>query len=282
MKVVILAGGLGTRLSEETTIKPKPMVEIGGNPILWHIMKIYSHYGFNDFIICLGYKGYLIKEWFSHYYLHHCDVTFDLGANSIQYHQSKGENWRVTLVDTGEETMTGGRIKRIKDYVGGETFMMTYGDGVADIDVPKLVKYHKDNQNIATMTSVIPEGRFGALDVEEDKIISFREKKDNKDRINGGFFVLEPEVFDYIEGDVTYFEQEPLSDLARDGKLFAFAHDGFWKCMDNLKDKKDLEDLWQSGSAPWKVWDFPEDGGVIKSIQDKDVQGNIGKKGLRW
>jgi len=280
MKVVILAGGLGTRLSEETTIKPKPMIEIGGNPILWHIMKIYSHYGFNDFIICLGYKGYFIKEWFSHYYLHHCDVTFDLGANSIQYHQSKGENWRVTLVDTGEETMTGGRIKRVKNYVGNETFMMTYGDGVSDININSLVDFHRQNGVLATMTSVIPDGRFGTFDVEGSKVTVFREKKDNIQKINGGFFVLEPGVFDYIKGDLMPFEQEPLANLAKDGKLFTYAYEGFWKCMDSLKDKKDLEDLWQSGNAPWKVWD--KTGGCTESIQNKNEQASDGKQDLRW
>ncbi len=276
MKTIILAGGLGTRLSEETAIKPKPMVEIGGLPILWHIMKIYSHYGFNDFIICLGYKGYYIKEWFSHYCLHQSDVTFDLAKNEIEYHRNSVDPWKVTLVDTGEETLTGGRIKRVKDYIGNETFMATYGDGVSDLDISALVDFHQKNHNVATMTSIIPEGRFGAIDTDGHKVISFKEKKDNKERINGGFFVLEPEVFDYIEGDMVYFEQEPLTNLARDGKLSAFIHDGFWKAMDSLKDKKDLEELW-ANESPWKVWDSSRD---KKPVSKEKIEPK--KDNLRW
>ncbi|MFA5934665.1 MAG: glucose-1-phosphate cytidylyltransferase [Candidatus Paceibacterota bacterium] len=256
MKVVILAGGLGTRFNEETTTRPKPMIEIGGKPILWHIMKLYSHYGFNDFIICLGYKGYYIKEWFNNYYLHNNDVTFDLEHNSIKYHENRSEKWNITLVDTGDDSMTGGRVKRIKDYIGGETFMMTYGDGVADINIKDLLKFHKEKKGFATVTAVVPEGRFGSMEISKDsKVTHFGEKKDNKDRINGGFFVLEPEVFDYIEGDQTYFEREPLETLAKTNQLNAFPHDGFWKPMDTLRDKNILEDLWQNNNAAWIVWD---------------------------
>ncbi len=256
MKVVILAGGFGTRLNEETHTKPKPMVEIGDMPILWHIMKIYSHHGFNEFIICLGYKGNYIKEWFNSHYLRNSDVTFDLGKNTIEYHKNRAENWKVTLVDTGEKTMTGGRIKRIKDYVGNEPFMLTYGDGVSDIDVKELVKYHNDHKAGATITAVTPPGRFGTILIsDENAVISFSEKTDNKNRVNGGFFVLNPEVFDYIEGDETVFEKEPLENLARDGKLRAYHHHGFWKPMDNLNDKNKLEEMWKSGDAPWKIWD---------------------------
>jgi len=254
MKVVILAGGLGTRLSEETGLKPKPMVEIGGKPILWHIMKIYSKYGFNEFVVCLGYKGYYIKEWFSHFYLHHSDITFNITTNKIIHHNNRGENWKVTLVDTGVNTMTGGRIKRIKNYIGNETFMLTYGDGVGDIDIKKLIKFHKKHGKKATMTSVIPEGRFGALTLEDRKIISFCEKKDNTDRVNAGFFVLEPGIFDYIAGDISWFEREPLENLAKEHELYAYFHDGFWKAMDTLSDKNKLEAMWESGKAPWKIW----------------------------
>lgn len=254
MKVVILAGGLGTRLSEETTVKPKPMVEIGGKPILWHIMKNYSFYGYNDFVICLGYKGYYIKEWFSQYFMHNSDVTFDLGKNTVEYHKNRGEKWKVTLVDTGDGTMTGGRIKRIRDYIGDETFMVTYGDGVGNVNIAELAKFHKDNKNIATVTSVIPEGRFGALSIKDNMITNFSEKKDNKDRVSAGYFVFEPEVFDYIEGDDTIFEKEPLQNLSTDGKLFTYCHNEFWRAMDTLSDKSNLEKLWESGSAPWKLW----------------------------
>ena len=255
MKTVILAGGLGTRLSEETAIRPKPMVEIGGKPILWHIMKIYSHFGFNDFIICLGYKGYYIKEWFSHYYLRGCDVTFYLENNEVKFHQNRGEKWIVTLIDTGENTMTGGRLKRVKDYVGNETFMATYGDGVGDINIINLVNFHHRHGKTATLTAARPEGRFGALNINNTKrVVSFREKMDNQGRVNAGFFVLEPEVFDYIEGDDTTFEFEPLEALARDRKLFAYYHNGFWKPMDTLSDKNNLDKLWNEQRAPWKMW----------------------------
>ena len=256
MKVVILAGGFGTRLSEETHLKPKPMVEIGGKPILWHIMKVYSAYGFNDFIICLGYKGYVIKEYFANYFLHMADVTIDLNNNKIEVHSAKAEPWRVTLVDTGLNTMTGGRIKRIQKFIGDETFMLTYGDGVGDIDIKTLVEFHKKHGKYATVTAVQPSGRFGALELDEkDNVLSFREKpRGDGAWINGGFFVLEPAVFDYIEGDETVWEREPLENLAKDGQLVAYKHRGFWKCMDTLRDKNELEKLWQSGNPPWKVW----------------------------
>ncbi len=255
MKVVILAGGLGTRLNEETSLKPKPMVEIGGKPILWHIMKIYSHYGFNEFIICLGYKGYYIKEWFNNYYLHNSDVTFDLGKNCVEYHKNRSEKWKVTLVDTGDNTMTGGRIKRIKEYVGKETFMVTYGDGVANIDIVELIKKHKKSKKIATVTAVIPEGRFGTISVDEDSnITSFSEKTDNKNKINGGFFVFSPKIFDYLTGDETVLEKGPMEALVEGNQLNAFPHEGFWKPMDTLNDKNKLEAMWQTGKAPWKIW----------------------------
>lgn len=254
MKVVILAGGLGTRLSEETGIKPKPMVEIGGMPILWHIMKIYSHYGYNEFIVCLGYKGYSIKQWFNDYFLHNSDVTFDLGNNTVNFHKSRTENWKVSLVDTGADTLTGGRINRVKDYIGNETFMLTYGDGVADINIKELVDFHKKNKVLATVTSVIPEGRFGTLIIDGDSTVTaFSEKKDNKNRINAGFFVLEPAVFDYIDGDSTIFEKGPLEKLTEENQLKAYHHDGFWKPMDTLHDKIKLEKMWDDG-APWKIW----------------------------
>ncbi len=244
MKVVILAGGLGTRLSEETELKPKPMVEIGGKPVLWHIMKIYSHFGFNDFIICLGYKGFLIKEFFSHYYLHESDVTIDLEKNDIEYHTTQAEPWRVTLIDTGLETMTGGRIKKIQKYIGNESFMLTYGDGVADVAIDKLLEYHKTNKKYATITTVQPSGRFGALDLDqESRVLSFKEKpRGDGAWINGGFFVLEPEIFDYIGDFNTTWEREPLEKIAKDDQLMAFKHHGFWKPMDTLRDKRDLED----------------------------------------
>lgn len=255
MKVVILAGGFGTRISEETIIKPKPMIEIGDKPILWHIMKIYSQYGYNEFIICLGYKGHYIKEWFNDYFLHNSDVTFDLGNNTVGFHKSRSENWKVTLVDTGLNTMTGGRIKRIKDYVGNETFMMTYGDGLGNVDIKKLVDFHKKNKGVATVTSIFPEGRFGTMLVDENhNVTSFSEKTDNKNRVSGGFFVLEPEIFDYIEGDSTFFEKEPLEMLAKSDKLKSFHHDDFWKPMDTLHDKSRLEEMWNKGNAPWKIW----------------------------
>lgn len=256
MKVVILAGGFGTRLSEETDIKPKPMVEIGGKPILWHIMKIYFSYGFNDFIICLGYKGYIIKEFFANYFLHTSDVTIDLKDNKIEVHSVKAEPWKVTLVDTGLNTMTGGRIKRIKPFVENQTFMLTYGDGVGNIDIKKLLEFHKSHGKYATLTAVQPSGRFGALHLEGDKVKEFEEKpKGDGAWVNGGFFVLEPQIFDYIEGDETIWEKEPLENLAKDGQLMAYKHTGFWKPMDTLRDKRELELLWQSGNPPWKIWE---------------------------
>jgi glucose-1-phosphate cytidylyltransferase len=256
MKIVLLAGGFGTRLSEETEIKPKPMVEIGGKPILWHIMKIYSHYGYNDFIICLGYKGYVIKEYFANYFLHMADVTFDMARNKMEVHQQKAEPWKVTLVDTGLNTMTGGRIKRIQSYIGNETFMVTYGDGVGDVDIKALVEFHKSHGRIGTMTAVQPSGRFGSLVMgENDSVESFKEKpKGDGAWINGGFFVFQPEIFDFIDGDSTIFERNPLENLAKQESLFSFKHSGFWKPMDTLREKHELETLWSSGRAPWKVW----------------------------
>ncbi len=256
MKVVILAGGFGTRLSEETIFKPKPMVEIGGKPILWHIMKIYSTYGFNEFIICLGYKGHIIKEFFANYFLYMADVTIDLTNNNIEVHNAKAESWKVTLVDTGLYTQTGGRIKRIKPYVGNETFMLTYGDGVANINIKELLEFHKSHGKYATITAVQPPGRFGGLVLNGgDEVLSFREKpKGDGAWINGGFFVLEPEIFDYIKGDEVPWEREPLETLAKEGQLMAYKHRGFWQCMDTLRDKNYLENLWNSGKAPWKVW----------------------------
>jgi len=257
MKVLILAGGFGTRLSEETTLIPKPMVEIGGHPILWHIMKIYSQYGFNDFIILLGYKGYIIKEYFANYFLHQSDVTFDLKNNKLTIHEQHSEPWNVTLIDTGLNTMTGGRILRAKKYVGNEPFMLTYGDGVSDIDIRKLIEFHNKHGKIATMTSVQPEGRFGAMVFREDgNVTSFTEKpKGDGSWINAGFFVLNPEVFDYIkEGDSTIFERIPLENIAKDGELFTYHHTGFWKCMDTLRDKQQLEAMIQSNNAPWMTW----------------------------
>jgi glucose-1-phosphate cytidylyltransferase len=257
MKAVILAGGLGTRLSEETTVKPKPMVEIGEQPILWHIMKIYSAYGINDFIICCGYKGYIIKEYFASYFLRVSDITFDMQFNRMSIHAGKVEPWRVTLVDTGEDTLTGGRLKRVRDYIGSETFCCTYGDGVSDVDITKLIDFHKQQGTLATLTAVQPPGRFGAISLGQGqtKITSFNEKLNGDGAwINGGFFVLEPEVIDYIEGDKTTWEQEPLQKLAHLGQLAAFKHAGFWQPMDTLKDKHYLENLWQSGEVPWKVW----------------------------
>jgi glucose-1-phosphate cytidylyltransferase len=257
MKVVILAGGYGTRISEESSIKPKPMVEIGGKPILWHIMKIYSAYDINDFIICCGYKGYVIKEYFANYFLHMSDVTFDMKNNQMEVHQNKAEPWRVTIIDTGDGTMTGGRIKRVKDYIGGETFCLTYGDGVGDINIDRLLAFHREQKTLATLTAVQPPGRFGAftLEQEETRIFHFREKtKGDGAWINGGFFILEPVVIDYIAGDSTVWEQEPLTQLAHDGVLSAYRHEGFWQNMDTLRDKNYLESLWTSGQAPWKMW----------------------------
>jgi glucose-1-phosphate cytidylyltransferase len=255
MKTVILAGGTGTRLSEETTIRPKPMVEIGGMPILWHIMKIYSAHGLNDFVICLGYRGYMIKEYFANYYLHTCDVTFDVAKGAMEVHQSSAEPWRVTLVDTGTDTQTGGRLKRVLPYLGNEDFCLTYGDGVADVDITRLIAFHRELGTLATVTAVQPGGRFGALDVEGARVDAFREKPQGDGSwINGGFFVLPPSIGDYIDGDSTVFEQEPLRRLVAEGQLSAYEHGGFWQPMDTLREKAQLEELWQTGAAPWKVW----------------------------
>lgn len=257
MKVVILAGGFGTRISEESHLKPKPMIEIGGKPILWHIMKIYSHFGFNDFVICLGYKGYSIKEYFAHYFLHESDITFDFrNDNQRIIHHHSAEPWRVTLVNTGLETMTGGRVKKIRPYIGDEPFMLTYGDGVSNVNIRELVDFHTAHGKFATVTSIQPVGRFGALDLTDNNIVrGFHEKpKGDGLWINGGFFVLQPEVFDYIEADETMFERAPLEMLAEQGQLAAHKHDGFWQAMDTLRDKTLLEELWESGNAPWKMW----------------------------
>ncbi len=257
MKVVILAGGYGTRLSEETGVKPKPMVEIGERPILWHIMKIYSTYGINDFIICCGYKGHVIKQYFASYFLYMCDVTFDLRNNRMEIHQNDVEPWRVTLVDTGEKTMTGGRLKRVREYVGDETFCFTYGDGLSDVDIADLIAFHRQQGVLATMTAVQPPGRFGTFRLEEGqtKVTQFREKPQGDGAwVNGGFFVLEPGAIDYVDGDDTVWEREPLQRLARDGQLAAYRHYGFWHPMDTLRDKMVLEELWTSANPPWKVW----------------------------
>ena len=258
MKVVILAGGLRTRISEESHLKPKPMIEVGDAPILWHIMKYYSSYGFNEFIICCGYKGYVIKEYFADYYLHRSDVTFDFANNNeMIIHNNVAEPWKVTVVDTGLHTMTGGRLKRIQKYVGDQTFMMTYGDGVSDIDLDALLEFHRVHKKAATLTAIQPGGRFGVLDIDDNETVrQFSEKaKEDGGWINAGFMVLEPEVFDYIEGDDTFFEKEPLENLALDGKLAAYRHEGFWKCMDTMRDKGMLDELWNSGQAPWKRWE---------------------------
>jgi len=257
MKVVILAGGLGTRISEESHLKPKPMIEIGERPILWHIMKIYSSYGFNDFVICLGYKGYSIKEYFAHYFLHESDITFDFrNENERIIHQHSAEPWKVTLVSTGIDTMTGGRVKRIQPYVGNEAFMLTYGDGVADVNIKELVAYHKTHGKLATVTSIQPSGRFGALNLTENNLVhGFQEKpKGDGAWINAGFFVMEPKVFDYIADDRTILEKEPLENLASGEELVTYKHNGFWQPMDTLRDKNHLEELWKSGNAPWKAW----------------------------
>ena len=256
MKTVILAGGFGTRISEESYLKPKPMIEIGDKPILWHIMKLYSHHGFNEFVICCGYKGYLIKEYFANYFLHRCDVTFDFTCeNKMTIHSSVAEPWQVTLVDTGLETMTGGRIKRIRPYIGDEPFMLTYGDGVSDENIAELVKFHKSHGKYATLSAIQPEGRFGILDTEGDRITAFREKRrEDTGWVNSGFMVLEPQVFDYIDGDQISFEKEPLETLSREKQLMVYRHYGYWQCMDTQRDKRCLEDLWASGEAPWKVW----------------------------
>lgn len=257
MKVVILAGGFGTRISEESYLKPKPMIEIGERPILWHIMKYYSHFGYNDFIICLGYKGYMIKQFFSDYFVHMSDMTIDLKNNKVTVHNNYSEPWSVTLIDTGLNSMTGGRVKRIQKYIGNEAFMLTYGDGVSDIDIHALLKQHKEKGRIATMTAVQPGGRFGALDIQDSDstIRSFREKsREDGGWINGGFMVLQPEIFDYIAGDSTVLEREPLETLAKQQQLTSYKHYGFWQCMDTIRDKHSLEDLWNQNKAPWKVW----------------------------
>jgi glucose-1-phosphate cytidylyltransferase len=256
VKAVILAGGLGSRISEETAVRPKPMVEIGGRPILWHIMKLYSDFGIHDFIICLGYKGYMIKEYFNNYFLHVSDVTFDVAKNKMEVHQHSGEPWRVTLIDTGDDTMTGGRLKRVKPYLDGdEDFCFTYGDGVADIDIAELIAFHKKQKTPATITAAQPPGRFGALNIEGEKVVSFQEKPEGDGGwINAGFFVLSPTVLDYIEDDASVWERGPLEKLASEGNLSVFLHRGFWLPMDTMRDKMQLEELWASGRAPWKVW----------------------------
>jgi len=255
MKAVLLAGGLGTRISEETSLKPKPMIEIGGKPILWHIMKIYSSHGINEFIICCGYKGYVIKEYFANYFLHMSDVTFDMAENRMDIHQNNAEPWKVTLVDTGEQTMTGGRLKRVRQYLGEEDFCFTYGDGVSDIDISSLVDFHKKQRKLATVTAVQPAGRFGALKLEERMVAGFEEKPQGDGGwINGGFFVLSPKAIDHIEGDATVWEKEPLEKLASTRQLSAYLHRGFWQPMDTLRDKNHLEELWTGGKAPWKKW----------------------------
>lgn len=257
MKVVILAGGYGTRISEESHLKPKPMIEIGDAPILWHIMKSYSHYGFNEFIICCGYKGYAIKEYFADYYLHRSDVTFDFGnGNEMIVHNNVSEPWKVTIVDTGLNTMTGGRIKRVANHIGNETFMLTYGDGVCDINIDKLVQFHKNHGKMATITAIQPGGRFGVVEIAgNDSVSEFKEKsKEDGGWINGGFMVLEPKILNYIEDDNTIFEKYPLETVANNKQLIAYKHDGFWQCMDTLRDRILLEELWASGQAPWKAW----------------------------
>ncbi|TMG79641.1 MAG: glucose-1-phosphate cytidylyltransferase [Betaproteobacteria bacterium] len=255
MKAVILAGGLGTRISEEAHLRPKPLAEIGGKPILWHIMKIYSAHGIYDFVVCCGYKGYLIKEYFANYYLHTSDVTFDLESNRMDVLQAHAEPWRVTLVDTGENTMTGGRIRRVQRFIGDQPFCLTYGDGVSDVNIRELIDFHRNQRTLATLTAIKSPGRFGALDLTHNKITNFREKPEGDGGwINGGFFVLSPEVLQYLGGDETVWEREPLERLARDGQLSAFRHTGFWQCMDTLRDKVHLEELWSKSEAPWKVW----------------------------
>ncbi len=257
MKAVILAGGLGTRISEESHLRPKPMIEIGGRPILWHIMKLFSHAGFNEFIVCLGYKGYVIKEYFSNYVLHNADLTVDLAKGSVEYHATKHEPWKVTLVDTGAETQTGGRLKRVATYLDpGQPFFFTYGDGVADVDLHALVDFHRQHGRQATVTAVSPPGRYGALALNGDRVDSFMEKPPGDNAlINGGFFVLQPEVIGRVDSDAMPFEKEPLEGLARDGQLMAYHHTGFWKAMDTLRDKNELEALWASGRAPWQLWE---------------------------
>lgn len=256
MKAIILAGGFGTRISEETILKPKPLIEIGGMPLLWHVMKNYSHHNINEFIICCGYKGYMIKEYFANYFLHTSDVTIDVKNNKMDVHKRFTEPWKVTLVDTGVDTMTGGRLKRVKEFVGDEIFCFTYGDGVSNVNISKLIEFHKQSKTIATVTAVQPQGRFGTLDIKQDKIISFKEKPPGDGNwINGGYFVLKPSVFDYLRDDSTVWEREPLENLARDGQLSAYKHSGFWQPLDTLRDKNKLEDLWSKGNAPWKIWE---------------------------
>ena len=259
MKVVILAGGFGTRISEESHLKPKPMIEIGDKPILWHIMKMYSYYGYNEFVICCGYKQHVIKEWFADYYLHNSDITFDFtaGKNEMIVHNNTLEPWKVTLVDTGLRTMTGGRVKRVREYLNNETFLLTYGDGVADIDVPQLVDFHRKAGKMVTITSVNPSGRFGILDIQDDgAITSFREKrKEEGGWINAGFMVVEPDIFEFIDGDNVVLERYPLEEISRRGQLNGYKHHGFWQCMDTMREKALLEELWESGKAPWKIWD---------------------------
>jgi len=255
MKAVILAGGLGTRISEESHLKPKPMIEIGGRPILWHIMKIYSHWGINDFVICVGYKGYVIKEYFANYFLHMSDVTFDIAQNRMIVHQRKAEPWKVTLVDTGADTLTGGRLKRVQRYLDDDAFCFTYGDGVCDIDLGKLLDFHRGHGLLATLTAIQPPGRYGAVLVEDARVTSFQEKPAGDGAwVNGGFFVLQPTVLGYIDGDSTSWESEPLAKLAEDDQLRAYQHTGFWQAMDTMRDKTHLEELWTSGRAPWKLW----------------------------
>ncbi len=255
MKVVILAGGLGSRISEESHLKPKPMIEIGGKPIIWHIMKIYSSFGLTDFVICLGYKGYVIKEYFANYFLHMSDVTFDLSKNAMEVHQNSAEPWRVTLVETGETTQTGGRLKRVRKYLSDEDFCFTYGDGVSDVDIRGLIEFHKSSRRLATLTGVQPPGRFGSLILQDSQVQAFEEKpKGDGGWINGGFFVLSPKVIDFVEDDSTVWERAPMERLARDGQLGAFLHKGFWQPMDTLRDKNHLEELWSGGVAPWKKW----------------------------
>jgi glucose-1-phosphate cytidylyltransferase len=255
MKAIILAGGLGTRISEETSVRPKPMIEIGGKPVLWHIMKSYSAHGIHDFVVCCGYRGYVIKEYFANYFLHTSDVTFDMRNNSMEVHQQSAEPWRVTLVDTGEATMTGGRIKRVASYVGDEDFCCTYGDGISDVNLTELIAFHKQHGKLATLTATQPPGRFGALALSGHDVLNFQEKPHGDHSwINGGFFVLSPKVLNYIEGDPTVWEREPLEQLAQEGQLAAYFHSGFWHPMDTLRDKNLLEELWASGNAPWKTW----------------------------
>lgn len=256
MKAVILAGGFGTRISEESHLRPKPMGDVGGRPVLWHILKIYSAYGINDFIICCGYKSYIIKEYFANYFLHMSDVTFDMSSNEMEVHQNKAEPWRVTLVDTGQHTMTGGRLKRVRDYLGDETFCFTYGDGLSDVNISDLIAFHEAQGTLATLTAAQPPGRFGAIRMDDKRVLKFEEKPQGDGGwVNGGYFVLSPRVIDYIEGDATSWEREPLERLAGDGELSAFVHRGFWQPMDTLRDRLALEKLWESGAAPWKVWD---------------------------